>query len=239
MVEGYFQTTFVIQPTRLPVPFGVNASPFLLAASIRLYLVREVCPLVTKFFRTRMSKRNVSKRNVIMGATSSKEAFEKYRQAKTIFNRMRMNLREFLCNDQAVNGRITPKDLAINPTNASLLEIRWQYAKDRLLITLSTKQIQVTTKRTALRALSSTYDPLGLLTPFLTPVKVFIQDLWAKNLTWDTPLDAEDLEKWRQLVDVSLPTERVTKPYPFQNIGIGYLGPLPCRSDGVSCKGSA
>ncbi|KAK6764061.1 hypothetical protein RB195_024403 [Necator americanus] len=55
-------------------------------------------------------------------------------------------------------------------------------------------------KRTALSACSSTFDPLGLLTPFLVPFKVFIQDIWKKEYQWDAPFDHEDHQRWDELV---------------------------------------
>ncbi|KAK5975415.1 Retrotransposon domain containing protein [Trichostrongylus colubriformis] len=113
---------------------------------------------------------------------------------------MHMNLREFLCNSAHVNSLIAIQDRAINPSNASLLGIRWQFDRDDLLIPFKTSQLHATTKRTALRALASTYDPLGLLTPFLAPVKVFIQDLWKQNMGWDVPLEKPQLDQWLQLV---------------------------------------
>uniref|UniRef100_W6NHN5 Retrotransposon domain containing protein n=1 Tax=Haemonchus contortus TaxID=6289 RepID=W6NHN5_HAECO len=176
------------------IPFGVNASPFLLAAAIRFYLRSEASPLSDKI------SRNTYVDNVILGADSRGDVLSKYNSLKSIFGRMHMNLREFLCNSSAVNPSIAPQDRAVNPSKASLLGIRWLYESDTLAITIKAAQFNVTTKRLALRALASTFDPLGLLTPFLSPVKVFIQDLWLKELSWDTPLDKSQLQQWRQLL---------------------------------------
>uniref|UniRef100_A0A0N4X8N9 RNase H domain-containing protein n=1 Tax=Haemonchus placei TaxID=6290 RepID=A0A0N4X8N9_HAEPC len=50
-----------------------------------------------------------------------------------------------------------------------------------------------------LLARSNVIPTLGLLTPFLTNVKIFVQDLWAKQLAWDDPLDASDRQRWSEL----------------------------------------
>ncbi|KAK5969027.1 hypothetical protein GCK32_004857 [Trichostrongylus colubriformis] len=150
------------------IPFGVNASPLLLAAAIKLYLHREKCPVGDEI------SRNTYVDIVIPAASSRREAFKKYELAKSIFTRMHMNLREFLCNSTYVNSRTASRDRAINPSGASLLGIRWDFENDSLTIRLKIACSQVDTKRNALSALAATYDPLGLLTPFLDPAKIFI-----------------------------------------------------------------
>ncbi|KAK5969552.1 hypothetical protein GCK32_011694 [Trichostrongylus colubriformis] len=154
----------IIRFTR--IPFGVNASPFLLAAAIKLYIHREQCPVGAEI------SRNTYVDNVILGASSRSEAPKKYELAKSIFTRMHMNLREFLSNSTYVNSRIASRDRAIDPSSASVLGIRWDFENDTLTIRLKTACAQVNTKRSALRALAATYDPMGLLTPFLVPAKV-------------------------------------------------------------------
>ncbi|KAK5976726.1 hypothetical protein GCK32_020510 [Trichostrongylus colubriformis] len=174
---------------RFTIPFGVNASPLLLAAAIKLYLHREQCPVDAEI------SRNTYVDSVILGASSSSEALKKYELAKSIFTRMHMNLREFLCNSTYVNSRIASQDRAINPSRASVLGIRWDFENDSLTIRLKTACTQVNTRRNALRALAATYDPLGLLTPFLVSAKIFIQDLWIQNLGWDTPFEQSQSER--------------------------------------------
>ncbi|KAL6742508.1 hypothetical protein Aduo_015652 [Ancylostoma duodenale] len=113
---------------------------------------------------------------------------------------MHMNLREFLCNSAVVNSAISPSDRIRNASSVKLLGIPWKPDLDTLVIPLKIVHQPVSTKRTALRALSSTFDPLGLLVPFLAPFKVFIQDTWKKKYQWDDPFDKEDLLRWNLLI---------------------------------------
>ncbi|XP_073964433.1 uncharacterized protein [Choristoneura fumiferana] len=48
------------------------------------------------------------------------------------------------------------------------------------------------TKREALSAVMSVYDPLGLLSPYTITAKVTLQQSWRKQAPWDEPLDLED-----------------------------------------------
>ncbi|KIH44929.1 hypothetical protein ANCDUO_25036, partial [Ancylostoma duodenale] len=131
--------------------------------------------------------------NVILSANTPEEAIAKYRESKSLFASMHMNLREFLCNSAVVNSAISPSDRIRNASTVKLLGIPWKPDLDNLVVPLKIVHQPVSTKRTALRALSSTFDPLGLLVPFLAPFKVFIQDTWKKKYQWDDPLDEEDL----------------------------------------------
>lgn len=176
------------------VPFGINASPFLLSGSIQFYLRHQANHLSNEIIH------NTYVDNVVLGAASNDEALQKYHALKTTFNSMHMNLREFVSNSHVVNLNIAPADRASNPSNATLLGIHWLYSPDWLVIPIKTLKTTVNSKRTALRALASTFDPLGLLTPFFTPIKVFIQDLWGQNLGWDTPFTQQQSQQWSKLM---------------------------------------
>ena len=47
-------------------------------------------------------------------------------------------------------------------------------------------------KRGVLSRVSSVFNPLGVLAPFLLPAKCLIQTLWRKKKDWEDPLDEED-----------------------------------------------
>ncbi|KAK6756436.1 hypothetical protein RB195_014696 [Necator americanus] len=177
------------------VQFGITASPFLLAASILYYLHLEPSKPLHKEI-----EHNIYVDNILLSASSERQAIKKYRSSKSLFNSMHMNLREFLCNSNTVKQSIEPSDRVRNPSSVKLLGISWNSRTDTLLIPLKTASAKVYSKRTALSACSSTFDPLGLLTPFLVPFKVFIQDIWKKEYRWDTQFDQEDHQRWDELV---------------------------------------
>jgi hypothetical protein len=53
------------------------------------------------------------------------------------------------------------------------------------------------TKRTILRTVASTFDPLGLIGPFVVQGRSIIQDLWAiQNLQWDDEIPEVHQQKW-------------------------------------------
>ena len=54
-------------------------------------------------------------------------------------------------------------------------------------------------KRLVLSAIASIFDPLGLISPIVTPFKFFMQVLWASKINWDKPLSNELLDDWLKI----------------------------------------
>ena len=69
------------------------------------------------------------------------------------------------------------------------------------------------TKRTILKAVASTYDPLGLINPCIVWGRVIIQDLWAiEGLDWDDKIPVKIQDRWTcwlealfELTDIKIP----------------------------------
>jgi len=52
------------------------------------------------------------------------------------------------------------------------------------------------TPREILSFVSSIWDPLGLVSPFVILGRVFLQGLWPLKLDWDDVIDEEKLHGW-------------------------------------------
>jgi hypothetical protein len=55
------------------------------------------------------------------------------------------------------------------------------------------------TKRSVVRAITSIYDPLGLLSQVIIQCKIFMQQFWQTTVNWDDPLTTELKEHWQSL----------------------------------------
>ncbi|KAK3745259.1 hypothetical protein QZH41_010889 [Actinostola sp. cb2023] len=80
------------------------------------------------------------------------------------------------------------------------LGVRWDAQSD----TFQFKVIPTnkpSTKRGILSVVSSLFDPLGFLAPFIFPVKILLQDLWRNEFLWDQELPEPYLTQWRRMVD--------------------------------------
>jgi len=71
------------------------------------------------------------------------------------------------------------------------LGLLWNTETDSFRFAVTSRQ-SVLSKRGILSQASSVFDPLGVLVPFLLPVKCLIQTLWYKKRGWDEPLDEDD-----------------------------------------------
>ena len=113
--------------------------------------------------------------NVVSGKDTLKKAVEFYIEAKKIFRKASMNLREWMSNDNSVIKEI-PSDDRANQGPMKILGLTWYIESD--MIGLNKKKNQVTSNLTK----SVVYDPLGLLSPVTLQRKIFIQSLWNKRL---------------------------------------------------------
>ena len=159
------------------VPFGVISSPFLLGATVEYHLDTYGSDLSKKL------KDDIYVDNVITGTNSLEEAILLYRGAKSMFNGVSMNLREWISSDQQMNEIIQREDLAIHDS-VKVLGHTWNIETDSIsLKKLNTMpESNEVTKRNVLKEISSVFDPLGLFSPVVLKGKVLLQTLWSKHL---------------------------------------------------------
>ena len=75
------------------------------------------------------------------------------------------------------------------------------------------------TKRTILSLIAKIFDPLGLITPVTTPVKVFLQKLFQLKIGWDEHLQGELADEWAKLHSHLMKTKEISVPrYYFGNL---------------------
>ncbi|KAL6723564.1 hypothetical protein Aduo_018552 [Ancylostoma duodenale] len=126
------------------VPFGINASPFLLSISVRYGLEREKDNSIRKEILA-----NTYVDNVLIGGRNTEECLRKQRECKETFNRMQMNLREFMSNNAQLMEQIPEKDRAKPRNTFKILGIQWSPSTDKLLMTTKIRHKTVDTKRRA------------------------------------------------------------------------------------------
>ncbi|GMT14022.1 hypothetical protein PFISCL1PPCAC_5319, partial [Pristionchus fissidentatus] len=137
-----------------------------------------------------------------------------YTRAKELFRSMAMNLRDFVSNVTEFNQFI-PNDDRAKDVVQKLLGLLWHTEHDvlQLKIPVSTK-LEKETKRTMLSAVSSSYDPLGLISPLILPPRLTLQSLWNDDLKWDEPVNDTIRDTFHnQMKDVEsfqLPIDRYT-----------------------------
>ena len=76
------------------------------------------------------------------------------------------------------------------------LGVQWQVDLDTFGLSISLKDRPVT-RRGALSLISSVYDPLGFVAPFILTAKVILQDLCKRKLDWGDCIPDQDLRRWQ------------------------------------------
>ena len=173
------------------VPFGLICSPFLLAATIKYHLQKEDSPLATHI------QNNIYVDNVLIGVKSANEAYEKYKEAKMMFEKASMNLREWNSNSTDYLNFIAIAE-CVNGDISKVFGLLWNRIDDIIFISGpdNTMPSSIVTKREALHYIAKVFDPLGLLVPVTFYRKLFIQNLWKFKLHWDQLLPANVMDSW-------------------------------------------
>ena len=74
-----------------------------------------------------------------------------------------------------------------------VLGVSWDLNSDELLPLVDVEDIvpKKLTKREVLSCLSKIYDPCGLVSPVVTPLKIIVQDCWKEKLGWDEEVSVD------------------------------------------------
>ena len=96
------------------------------------------------------------------------------------------------------------------------LGVQWCISNDTFVFQVALKNHQYT-RRGLLSAVSSIYDPLGLVAPFIPPAKRILQQLYHSKLGWDEcmPTDVcSDWDKWSSTLPLikDIKVSRCLKP---------------------------
>ena len=117
-------------------------------------------------------------------------------------------LTKFASNSREVLQSITP-DLRANPLLdldldqlplERALGVYWDAQSD----TLKFQALQAgkpSTKRGVLSVVSSLFDPLGFLSPFVFSAKILLQDLWRDKIPWDQEIPEPYLSQWQRWLE--------------------------------------
>ncbi|PIC48976.1 hypothetical protein B9Z55_007751 [Caenorhabditis nigoni] len=173
------------------IPFGVNASPYLLAMAIEFGIGNsEASPKLKE-----VVKRMCYVDNLFGTSNSEEELIELYRESKVVFNNTGMNIREFSLNSP-LESSIDKKDRIEEGQSTKLLGYLFDGKSD----TMSVKKTKLSpskkvTKREVVKVVSSTYDPLQIFAPVYLDGKKLIREVSGKNLKWNEEVQRETVGK--------------------------------------------
>ena len=144
----------------------------------------------------------------------------------------KLRLHKFISNNQSVVDSIPAKERAVGLQEVDLggrglpaeraLGVRWCIGSDAFTFQVQVKE-QPETRRGILSVVSSIYDPLGFLAPFVLLGKIILQEMCRRGISWDDPLPGELKPRWQKwkadicnLTSVKIP--RTYKPADFSAV---------------------
>ena len=204
------------------VMFGVACSPFLLNATLDHHFeqYRTVFPeLVDQL------KRSVYVDDVLLGADTEDQALQQCHRARALLQEGGFNLRKFLTNKCTLQPKLSSLEQTSEtstdshttytqtvlggssgvPGQRKVPGVMWDTTQDELVfdpreVHALAKQI-TPSKRTVVSTIGKFYDPLGILSPILTPFKTFLQRLCVAKVGWDEILIGALLKEWEDLLE--------------------------------------
>ena len=131
---------------------------------------------------------------------NEEEAIDLAKQLMELLKLGGFRLTKWVSNSRKVIASIPENERASAVKNLDLpvgraLGMQWNVDTDQFEFRTSIKN-RPATRRGILSVASSTYDPLGFVSPFVLPAKVLLQDLCRLQLGWDDEIPKEYLSKW-------------------------------------------
>ncbi|OXA37717.1 hypothetical protein Fcan01_27528 [Folsomia candida] len=188
------------------VVFGVNCSPFILAALLEKHLKSvkaEFQPLANKLLGSLY----------VDNCVTSLDTFKEYETFKAlsteILSDAKMNLRQWEHTAVGTSGiefnrycgldggsSCVPQDSSIKITTM-VLGLVWDKDKDTLSCKIKIADLQEKlTKRVILSRIQKIFDPIGFRCPATLQPKILLQEAWAQKLEWDKELPQEMQQKF-------------------------------------------
>ena len=193
--------------------FGLTCSPFILNQTIRHHLDKYEAkdPMFVSTV-----KKSLYVDDFAFSITSENDCFELYSKLKARFAEGGFNMRKWATNSPALAQRIKDEEEKVEKTatspiekdlnnNIKVLGIPWNCSDDTLKYEFSnfalTNEDEHVTKRAVLSTTARFYDPIGLLSPVIVPLKILFQKICQLKLNWDDIIPQELCNQWIKLVN--------------------------------------
>jgi len=208
----------------ISVSFGIISSPFQ-----AIFVVKKHAKLFEQLYNLAQKSidKNIYMDDVADGSTTSEKAKKLIMQLYHLLLEASMTPHKFASNDPEILQDI-PKELHNPHTCIKVLGLQWDTLTDELLFNFVEKMENVPedTKRTFLQTAAKIYDPLGLISPLTTTIKILFQQVWIRNIQWDESLPTDISKEWSTWKEEVRLVANLKKPRCFFNKSKGE--PVKC-----------
>jgi len=190
------------------VVFGVNCSPYLLAAVLEYHLGN--CKIEDQELSNQLLK-SLYVDNVVTSQDTIEEAIQFKEWSTEYLAEGKMELREWE-GGFAEKSRIDPlvsrgcgldfgraEDSTQQKKTTSVLGYKWDKLEDTIYcdLTILPPPLKIS-KREILSSVQKVFDPIGFTCPATLFPKLLLQDLWEKKMGWDEKLPDEYVGKFKE-----------------------------------------
>ena len=233
-IDSEVHETVVYQFCR--VVFGLNASPFLLNATLRHHILKYL-QSDPQFVQKVLESFYVD--DLVSGDSTVKKTLELHDNCKTKMAIGRFRLRKWLTNSVEVSREIDCQEKQVgnlkgttndeesyaklslggtegDSTSHKVLGQVWDNKKDELKIEIGKigekAKALPSTKRSLLSVLASLFDPLGLISPVNVFAKILFQEVCKQKIDWDANFTEETLKRWDAWCHDLIKTREIVTP---------------------------
>ncbi|XP_045027163.1 uncharacterized protein LOC123470676 [Daphnia magna] len=171
------------------VPFGLSSSPFLLRVTLNKHL-DGMDPIYST--TVRRLKEQIYVDDYLGGAGNISPAKTRIQETKSIFQEAKLNMRNWVTNDQTKLEEGQPKVLGIQWDTESTT---FQF-DPASIIEAATELGHLVTKRNILRISAKVFNPIGFLVPTTLLLKIIYHKLWEAEMDWDVKAPPEIRKTW-------------------------------------------
>ncbi|XP_028418032.1 uncharacterized protein LOC114542779 [Dendronephthya gigantea] len=175
-------------------------------------------------------KRNFYVDDCLKSVRDEEEAIKLSKELRELLSLGGFNLTKWLSNSRRVIESLPEAERAAQVKDLDFdkvpieraLGVRWNVSSDTFGFAIVIKD-RPATKRGILSIVSSIYDPLGFVAPYILSAKLILQELCRLKLDWDDKIPDENLKHWQAwLHDLpqleNLAVERCFKPATMNDI---------------------
>jgi len=141
--------------------------------------------------------------DLITGAETEDDCTKLLQELNTILLSAKLRLRKWCSNSTEVLQHVEKRETDSLYTfgikdgyTVKSLGLDWRPYQDEFHFNIAVDSTRSRcTKRTLLSDLNRVFDPLGFLTRVLINGKIFMQQIWALKVEWDSPLSTDVIER--------------------------------------------
>ena len=133
--------------------------------------------------------------DILSGAHDLLTALQRCDQLIGLLDKAKLKAHKWSSNTLELLEGTSPNDQGFDwtaPLNEAytikVLGITWNPISDSFVYKISVGPLTKITENTVLSLISKLFDPMGWISPIIVAGKIFMQDLWRYNHTWDEPI---------------------------------------------------